>query len=64
MDPMKVVAKLRKTYYTEVVSIGPAEEPKKPKPEPKPEPKPDPIVTHYVHHSWPCYPRYPMIIEL
>lgn len=31
MDPVAVVKKLRKNFYAELVSVGPAKEPEKPK---------------------------------
>ncbi|CAI9762436.1 unnamed protein product [Fraxinus pennsylvanica] len=37
IDPVKVVAKLRKLCGTEIVSVGPAKEPEKKKEEPKKE---------------------------
>ncbi|KAL7107038.1 hypothetical protein ACP275_06G028900 [Erythranthe tilingii] len=37
IDPVAVVARLRKICYTEIVSVGPAKEPEKKKEEPKKE---------------------------
>ncbi|KAL0400688.1 UNVERIFIED_CONTAM: Heavy metal-associated isoprenylated plant protein 39 [Sesamum latifolium] len=37
IDPVAVVAKLRKLCHTEIVSVGPAKEPEKKKEEPKKE---------------------------
>ncbi|KAG6409859.1 hypothetical protein SASPL_127901 [Salvia splendens] len=37
IDPIDVVAKLRKICYTEIISVGPAKEPEKKKEEPKKE---------------------------
>ncbi|KAL2942330.1 Heavy metal-associated isoprenylated plant protein 39 [Bienertia sinuspersici] len=53
MDLMKVVSKLRKTYRTEVVSVGPAKEPKRPKKEPE-------VVTPIVNGYVACNPYYPI----
>lgn len=58
MDPMEVVAKLRKTYRTDVVTIGPAKEPEKPKEE-KPkekEPQVTPNVNGYMSYNPYSYP--------
>ncbi|KAL3498899.1 hypothetical protein ACH5RR_041631 [Cinchona calisaya] len=37
VDPVDVVAKLRKNWHTEIVTVGPAKEPEKKKEEPKKE---------------------------
>ncbi|XP_048496595.1 heavy metal-associated isoprenylated plant protein 39-like [Beta vulgaris subsp. vulgaris] len=46
VDPVAVVKKLKKNFYVELVSVGPAKEPEKPKPA---EPIPVVQVNDYVH---------------
>ncbi|CAO2838749.1 unnamed protein product [Amaranthus hypochondriacus] len=69
MDPVAVVKKLRKTYYTEILSIGPAKEPEKPKEEPnKPADPPTVVVPltdfyqawqgHSNSYIYPTHPSY------
>uniref|UniRef100_A0A6N2NJV0 HMA domain-containing protein n=1 Tax=Salix viminalis TaxID=40686 RepID=A0A6N2NJV0_SALVM len=54
IDPVHIVAKLRKMCCTEIVSVGPAKEPEKKKEEPK---KPDPDVTECVKACKAYYPH-------
>ncbi|XP_021726838.1 heavy metal-associated isoprenylated plant protein 39-like [Chenopodium quinoa] len=64
MDPVAVVKKLRKNYYTDIVTVGPAKEPEKPK---KPE-EPNTVVqvsdfihamqAHNSYYNNPLYSRY------
>uniref|UniRef100_A0A803MKT6 HMA domain-containing protein n=1 Tax=Chenopodium quinoa TaxID=63459 RepID=A0A803MKT6_CHEQI len=51
MDPVIVVKKLRKRYSSQIISVGPAKEPEKPKEAPKKpdEPKAGVPVIQYVH---------------
>uniref|UniRef100_A0A803M064 HMA domain-containing protein n=1 Tax=Chenopodium quinoa TaxID=63459 RepID=A0A803M064_CHEQI len=51
MDPITVVKKLRKRYSSQIISVGPAKEPEKPKEAPKKpeEPKSGVPVIQYVH---------------
>ncbi|XP_021765024.1 heavy metal-associated isoprenylated plant protein 39-like [Chenopodium quinoa] len=68
MDPLAVVKKLRKNYYTDIVTVGPAKEPEKPKnPE---EPNTVVQVSDFIHamqahnsytnsyYNYPLYSRY------
>ncbi|KAJ6752632.1 COPPER TRANSPORT PROTEIN FAMILY-RELATED [Salix koriyanagi] len=60
IDPVDIVAKLRKMCCTEIVTVGPAKEPAKKKEEPK---KPDPVVAecfkackaYHPHMTTYCY---------
>ncbi|XP_010671619.1 heavy metal-associated isoprenylated plant protein 39 [Beta vulgaris subsp. vulgaris] len=56
MDPVAVVTKLRKIYNTEIVSVGPAKDPEKPKEpeEPKKTEDPTPVI-HVMRTYNSCY---------
>ncbi|KAJ6421258.1 hypothetical protein OIU84_028604 [Salix udensis] len=61
IDPVHIVAKLRKQCHTEIITVGPAKEPEKKKEEPKKEePKKkdpaDPVANPLSYH--PQMPRY------
>ncbi|KAF9664219.1 hypothetical protein SADUNF_Sadunf17G0133300 [Salix dunnii] len=67
VDPVNIVAKLRKLCRTEIITVGPAKEPEKKKEEPKkeePKKKDDPVanyLSYYAqipppyYHSYYCY---------
>ncbi|KNA12317.1 hypothetical protein SOVF_126900, partial [Spinacia oleracea] len=59
MDPVEVVAKLRKTYRTEVVTIGPAEEPVISQPQVTPVGVAPVEVAPIVNVYMPYNPHYP-----
>ncbi|KAL2920769.1 Heavy metal-associated isoprenylated plant protein 14 [Bienertia sinuspersici] len=44
MDPISVVQKLRKSYYADILTVGPDKEPEKPKEQPKKPEEPKPVV--------------------
>ena len=63
IDPVPIVAKLRKLCHTEIVTVGPAKEPEKKKEEPPKKPAgdqkkdPDPVASMaYLYH--PHIPPY------
>ena len=47
IDPVNIVAKLRKLCCTEIVTVGPEKEPEKKKEEPK---KEDPHINYHYHY--------------
>lgn len=70
IDPVAVVAKLRKLCHVEIVTVGPAKEPEKKKEEPKKEepkkgddkkkdgPKEDPAQLLKAYQAYYQYPNY------
>ena len=56
IDPVHIVAKLRKLCHTEIITVGPAKEPEKKKEEPKKKDPADPVA-HYLSYC-PQMPPY------
>ncbi|KAF9664224.1 hypothetical protein SADUNF_Sadunf17G0133800 [Salix dunnii] len=56
VDPVNIVAKLRKLCHTEIITVGPAKEPEKKKEEPKKGDPADPLANYLSYH--PQMPPY------
>ncbi|KAJ6684089.1 hypothetical protein OIU85_007747 [Salix viminalis] len=56
IDPVHIVAKLRKLCHTEIITVGPAKEPEKKKEEPKKKDPADPVANPLSYH--PQMPHY------
>ncbi|KAJ6421262.1 hypothetical protein OIU84_028607 [Salix udensis] len=58
IDPVHIVAKLRKQFHTQIITVGPAKEPEKKKDEPKKE-EPKKQGDHPVANCLSYYPPMP-----
>ncbi|KAL2920752.1 Heavy metal-associated isoprenylated plant protein 14 [Bienertia sinuspersici] len=58
MDPISVVQKLRKSYGADILTVGPAKEPEKPKEQPKKPEEPKPVV-QVIDNGYPMQTYYP-----
>ncbi|KAJ6684090.1 hypothetical protein OIU85_007748 [Salix viminalis] len=56
IDPVPIVAKLRKLCHTEIITVGPAKEPEKKKEEPEKKDPAHPVANYLSYH--PQMPQY------